>query len=700
MSSLAYRSDIDGLRAVAVLVVIGFHAYLEIPGHWFGLTDPIGLTGGYVGVDVFFVISGFLITSLILRDLDQGRFSFVDFWKRRIRRIWPASLAMTLVILLIGLVIAMPVRFEAIADAAMANTLMVSNFYFTYSSGYFHHDAETRPFLHTWSLAVEEQFYMLFPFVMFFAYKLGRRGLFAVLALIAVASFILSVMLLKPYPTETFYLLPTRAWELAIGALLAFIPARKQLPNWVVQLMALMGMALILGPCLVYIKWTSFPGENALPPCLGAAMIIYAGACRSTLISRMLSVTPMRMIGLMSYSLYLWHWPVLAYLTFLPYEVHTWPYRVFALSATLVLGFCSWKFIETPFRQRTGNLSMKRIGGAAVLASLILIGLSVTIQWLDGIPQRYDKKILIHASPESFEQAWNQTDYDRTVLPIGLEPSDAIVPTDSSPRLSDRPDFLLWGDSHGMAISRVVDELAKNRDLRGQSALRIGTLPVPGIWRPYKHSSKEAAWCHEVLTWTLKHRPRYVILIGRWSVNLDGEGRDRIHLVAPLDQDEATSATTQQTLATHLTQLIEQLIAHDIQPIILTEPPLQAETPEKRAFESHLLRKTIPQVGVDRETHQQHQASVQAVLATVRSQTRVMQFDLARDAFSTEGRSQVALEDGTSLYADDDHLNTPGVHRVAQSVLEEVLDQITTDPQPATRPTTQVAQDRQSYMLP
>ena len=232
---LKYRAHVDGLRAVAVLPVLFFHA-------------DLGFTGGYVGVDVFFVISGFLITGLILRDLDAGKFSIVKFWERRVRRIMPALAVVVLASLAAGWFLLLPQGFKELGESAVAQTLLSSNIYFWIKSwigvGYFTPDAEVKPLLHTWSLAVEEQFYLFFPFLLLALKRIARHSIVPAILLLAGISFALSVWCSYRYPSANFYLLPTRAWELLIGSFLAAIPVQQRITaRWLTESLSWGGAA-------------------------------------------------------------------------------------------------------------------------------------------------------------------------------------------------------------------------------------------------------------------------------------------------------------------------------------------------------------------------------------------------------------------------------------------------------------------------
>ncbi|HEY8610486.1 MAG TPA: acyltransferase family protein [Roseomonas sp.] len=340
---MSYRSDIDGLRAVAVLFVVAFHAGI----------GPFG--GGYLGVDIFLVISGFLIGSIVDRSVAAGSFSFRDFYERRVRRIAPAFLFMLFGTLLLAIQYAPPSEMAEVGRTSVAALLSLSNVYFWRNTDYFAKLAESQPLLHTWSLSVEEQFYLLMPPVVVLLYRWlpgARRPL--VLAA-AILSFLASILAAKNYPAASFYLLPTRAWELLLGMLVGlyqFRPLEKQLTR---SMVATLGAAMIGVAVFAHTGKVPLIEPAPLLPCLGTACIIAAGRAGPTLIGRLLSARPLVLIGLMSYSIYLWHWPIIVFQrsdAFLTAEAGPAINTLVIFVASLVMGGVSWYAIERPFRSR------------------------------------------------------------------------------------------------------------------------------------------------------------------------------------------------------------------------------------------------------------------------------------------------------------------------------------------------------------
>ncbi len=363
---MRYRPEIDGLRAIAVLPVLLFHAGFA------------RFRGGFVGVDVFFVISGYLITGIIHSEIRDGSFSIARFYKRRARRILPILFFVSLACVPFALLWMLPDELAAFGKSLVAVDLFVSNFYFWSERGYFEAAAGLKPLLHTWSLAIEEQFYLFFPLFLVLCRRLDRKALLAVLALSAAASLGLAQWASGAHPYAGFYLLPSRAWELAAGAILAISAGSgARAAPWLAQIASAVGLGLILGAVLLLDETFHFPGAWALLPVVGTTLVIaYAGP--GTIVGKVLGWRPIVGIGLISYSLYLWHQPLFVFYRMRTFgEVGTLGYLLLILLA-LLLAYLSWRLVEVPFRFRwlSGGRPLLLSGA---LASTLMIALGATI---------------------------------------------------------------------------------------------------------------------------------------------------------------------------------------------------------------------------------------------------------------------------------------------------------------------------------
>jgi peptidoglycan/LPS O-acetylase OafA/YrhL len=387
-TAVTYRPDVDGLRAVAVMGVVAYHL------------GAFRAHGGFVGVDVFFVISGYLISSVILRDLEQSRFSLRAFYERRIRRILPALVVMMMITAFVCSYYQLPSQLPGTALSLIAATFSASNIYFLLATAYFP-NYRSEPFSPTWSLAVEEQFYIFFPLFLILARRYLPGRLKTVVITVAAVSFVLSAFGVYLFPWATFFLPITRAWELLLGTMLAMDVFPRIDSVLLRNVLPLTGLAGILFCVFTYSPSLPFPGVAALAPCLGAALIIAAGETGKSLVGRVLSLKPVVFLGLISYSLYLWHVPVMMFQRFGIVQISNASNHV-VKGATLVVSILvatlSWKFIETPFR--TGRLMLKGRSAFAFAAvsAVMLTVLGVTLVALHGLSLRYTHRQLALSS--------------------------------------------------------------------------------------------------------------------------------------------------------------------------------------------------------------------------------------------------------------------------------------------------------------
>jgi peptidoglycan/LPS O-acetylase OafA/YrhL len=388
-SKLHYRPDIDGLRAIAVLSVLAYHLRINM------------FRGGFVGVDVFFVISGYLISAIILKDIAAETFSIVSFYERRVRRIVPALIAVLVGTSLLAYFFFLPTELIGFAKSLLAALFSVSNFYFWRQSGYFSAPVDTKPLVHTWSLAVEEQFYIFLPIFLFLAHRFFPRRLRSSITVIALVSFVLSAVGAFRDPTAAFYLLHTRAWELLLGVLISLDVFPEIRGSVLRNVSTICGLGLISAAVFGFSAYTPFPGIAALLPCVGAALIIAAGQSGNSLVGRMLSLKPMVFIGLISYSLYLWHWPIIVFQGMDSLGVNGAPQRVvkiICILASLALATLSWKYVELPFRAKRKWMSRAVVFKLAAAAAVVVATIGLTAIVSRGFPSRYSAKAIQVAS--------------------------------------------------------------------------------------------------------------------------------------------------------------------------------------------------------------------------------------------------------------------------------------------------------------
>ncbi|VVN26841.1 hypothetical protein PS662_04668 [Pseudomonas fluorescens] len=444
MHTFGNRRDIDGLRALAVIPVVLFH---------FGFST---FSGGFVGVDVFFVISGFLITSILFREISAQRFSFVDFWARRARRIIPALSVVLLATLALGWLLLTAKDFSELGRTVRYQSLFISNILFMREDGYFQPASDLKPLLHTWSLAVEEQYYIFFPLLMVLLMRHVRHWRWMLFAVLLV-SFGLNIAYIDRKPDMTFFSLPTRAWELLCGAMLAVLPAPKHaVKPWLYQVAGLAGLAAVLAAVFTFDKSTVFPGWAAALPVLGATALIWSGAQGSTWVGQLLGARALVWIGLLSYSLYLWHWPVYVYANAISIDgIQPWEAAGWILLA-LGLAWLSWRFVELPFRDKRLLAGRKPVlvGGLLAMAALAVTGSVVRSQ--EGFPQRLTGKALEYAQAREWRAGQMKcmlVTKDKKLDKACLLGGNEEVPATR----------LVWGDSHAAALMPAVENSAKRQ---------------------------------------------------------------------------------------------------------------------------------------------------------------------------------------------------------------------------------------------
>lgn len=444
-----YRADIDGLRAIAVMSVVVHHFFTGL------------LPGGFVGVDIFFVISGFLISSQIYREASVGEFSLRTFYKRRINRIVPALLVVVLVSLLLGVFVLSPRDLTRMGVSAFLSLVGGSNFFFWREYGsYFAGDSSEAILLHTWSLGVEEQFYLLWPLFILVLVKWVPRYIVPIVVTLTVLAVGLSEYGSRTFASASYYLLPTRLFELMIGGVLAIVLTRRPqvFSPRLASLATVAGLGLIGYPLVSLSKDSVFPGLNALLPCLGTGLLIYAGSGGAS--SRILANTPMSFIGLISYSLYLWHWPIAAFLNYLDVPM-SFGLGFLAIAASVFLAWLSWKYIEVPFRRSGVKLGFGRVFAFrfAVPACVIFLGCALVLE-THGFPQRFDAKVatleaMASAKPEELRAGCH--------VPAALYwmPPDPKCVLGARAAGAARVDGILLGDSFANHFTGMVDVLAK-----------------------------------------------------------------------------------------------------------------------------------------------------------------------------------------------------------------------------------------------
>lgn len=524
----SYRSDIDGLRAIAVLSVLGFHL------------APDQVRGGFVGVDIFFVISGFLISSIIYKELESGKFSVVEFYVRRIRRILPALLVVLAFVCAAGWLILLPRDFVLLGKQIVGGSAFVANFVLWCQSGYFSSAAVRKPLLHLWSLGVEEQFYLMFPLICIAFYRAKSRfNLPAAFLAIAIASMVINVALVTKYSDATFFLPLSRLWELFLGAGLALFRQRSVQTQWDRQSfqrwrsgIGIVGLALLAAAILKINKSDPFPGWWALLPTIGTVLVIAAGA-DSWANRRILSAKPVVFVGLISYPLYLWHWPIISFLDsarvywgFLATnrqiwgvdESDVWSGTVTVLGS-FALAYLTYRFIELPIRQ-VKEKELRRKGALWLLGFVSMAGAFGAFVVVEaGFPARFPPAMaaLDHDYMSDARQSWR----DGTCFLRSYQSQDAFSDSclDSATERESAPFVLVWGDSH------AADLLPGFRSLQSQAGVRLAQYTTSSCPPILGMEVSERPFCKAINDAVVDRikilKPNIVVLSADWDVYND-----------------------------------------------------------------------------------------------------------------------------------------------------------------------------------
>jgi peptidoglycan/LPS O-acetylase OafA/YrhL len=659
ISKPLYRPDIDGLRAIAVALVVLTHA------------DVPGLGGGFIGVDVFFVISGFLITTILLREARDGSYSLARFYERRIRRIFPALITVLVATTLAGIYVLTPDQLAAYGKSMMATMLFVSNFYLGMTANYFDPIAETQPLLHTWSLAVEEQFYIVFPVFLVALVRWFPRRVKAVVWIVALLSFAACIVLTERRPTMAFYLAPTRAWELLAGALLA-IHTPRALPagrEWIAQALGIAGLGLILIAGLGFSPATAFPGWAATLPVLGAVALILAGTLGGGIATRLLSTAPMRGLGLISYSLYLWHWPVIVLLRFWTIDPPTPVQMTLAVVATVILSILSWKYVEQPFRhagQRPGRLRHPVLwAGAGCM--VVVCALSALLFQGKGLPGRFsaqEQLLLVEEIKDGSVPCDEQTDW-REIAHCQIGAADAPE------------SVLVWGDSHGRSLLPGLDKAMTLLNRRGIFVGIPGCLTLLGISRTNAPFPELCFPLGDHVLPTLDEHPdiRTVYLVSRWSIYAQGTRFEhsptaRQTLVVDAESPGASLDENPRAFARALNRTIAELQRRGLKVVVLNQIPDIGYHVSIASVMAARLDRDID-LRTSRAEYEAFQRSTAEILGPHTAQGKIALVPL-QDLFCDDKTCRITTQDGLPAYWDDNHVSRRGAVELAP-VLAEML---------------------------
>lgn len=644
--AIAYRPEIDGLRAVAVLPVILFHAGFEI------------FSGGYVGVDIFFVISGYLISSIILKELEQGKFSIVRFYERRARRILPALFFVVVCCLPFAWAWMLPDELKRFGQSMVAVATFSSNIYFWRKTDYFAPAAEEQPLLHTWSLAVEEQYYLLFPLFLILCWRFGKSKVFWLITTAAVLSLGLAEWGWRNQPAANFYLLPTRAWELLIGSLLAFLPkaaVERSASGKMAGPASIAGLALIFCSIFLFNKSTPFPSFYGLLPVSGTVLVIVFASSKNWT-GKLLSTRPFVGIGLISYSAYLWHQPIFAFAKVISLGVLSQGMVVSLLCLTFILSVITFRYIETPFRAGTVALAAKKLLFPFSMGVLCILGFSGLITHLNN---GFDTRLI---------QKYNSSEWEEALavnhgLAASCEYSESFSVKIECVN-GEEPNTILWGDSFAMHLAQGMVEnqvqfIQATRSVCGPSFF---DAPAP------RRSVYNKAWSEKCFAFNqsvlifLKNTKniKYAVLASPFNQYVEGDYFNPARGIYTPSMEERIGS---------FSRTVEMLKSLGIRPIIISPPPSpgfnigaclkrQASgfyTVGDRAKSCNFQTNVLPETAV----------AVREFVDKISMATSIKEIDFTDLICGEIGECQTRI-DNVPLYRDEGHLSRSGSKLLAQ----------------------------------
>lgn len=635
--------EIEGLRGVAVLAVLFFHLGLS------------GFSGGFVGVDIFFTISGFLITRQISSELGRGEFSLVRFYERRARRLVPVLLVMLATTLAIGAVLFLPRDWAQMARNAASAGVFLSNIAYWMQVDYFDGDANIRALLHTWSLGVEEQFYLFFPPILLASTLFARKRMLGIIIVVATASFASSMWMMSVQPSAAFYLLPFRGWEFLLGALLALTLQQKILSDFLRNAGGLLGFLLVGISVITFDDMTPFPGAAALLPCGGTALMIVSGS--ESLSGKLLGSFPLTFVGKISYSLYLWHWPLIVFVNYQSIGRLTVVENLGLAAISVVIGYFSWRFVETPFRvprpREPAQAFFLRYG----IATAAVCSVASMIYFYQGIPQRFPKKAIVLAS---YAASINPEGDKCGEVDLQLAPNSTCTIGDAASART-----FLWGDSHAGALFGALENMAKH----GQSTIYGATPQCP----PLKNggtSSKCLDGNRKRLKFVLSHPEiETVIIAARWSLYLDGRltgageaennNNNVPNLISPTGEPVPLfGRQARTTFRDGLSTLVETLLANGKRVVLVYPiPETGYDIPSTLALMS--ARGDDPaRFTTSRDAYLRRQSRALRILDGLGDHPRLVRV-YPEEIFCPDARC-ITYAKGMPLYFDSHHLSIPG----------------------------------------
>lgn len=603
---MKYRAEIDGLRALAVISVIFFHAGFEL------------FSGGFVGVDVFFVISGYLITTIIIDDLENNKFSIFNFYERRVRRIFPALIFVLLVTYTVSYFIYLPSSHKVVGQYVVSSILSISNILlYLKGNDYFGLENNSNPLFHTWSLGVEEQFYLLFPILLLLFWNIGKRKLFWLFCTIALLSILVSEWGSKFIPTANFYLLPTRSWELITGSIVAFLVKKQGVKKN--NTLAMLGILAIIFPIFYFNKNTPFPSIYTLVPVSGVILLILF-AEKNTFAAKILSFKVFVGIGLISYSLYLWHLPIEVYFSYLFLEHKILFYTSYIF--LFIISFISYHFVERPFRKK---LSRFTTFSYIVLSSIILLILGVLGHFNGGYPNRTEM-----FSKLQFNNGWGLDCNGNTIVNLAcatnLRPKIAVLGNSYA---------MMWVNSLRATENASIVQLT-------QDSCAIGFIDIKK-----DINSLSCKKFYHLATKTI----------------LESESIETVILSSPFERE----LSTDEYIAS-LTNLLDKLKSKKI--IVIGPPPNAQYSVGECLLRQSLISDVID---CDFQVKAKHDEKITKLIYELKSFNNIKFYDIT-DIICPNRVCEMRPKEGLIIYIDNGHLSVDGANYIFSKINLKLQD--------------------------
>ncbi len=651
---MIYRKEIDGLRAIAILPVVFFHAGFSYA------------SGGYVGVDIFLVISGYLITSLILSDRLNNKFSLTNFYERRARRILPALFLIILLSIPFAFMLMIPSELTNFSWSVLATTFFSSNIFFWREAGYFASPSELKPLLHTWSLAVEEQFYVLFPLFLLLILRFKLKISVLAILLLLFLSLGLAQIASSKFPTANFYLLPTRGWELLCGSILAFYffsnPNRKIFAsNLFNDFFSFLGFMLITYSIIFFDDKTPFPSFWTLYPVIGTSLLIVF-ANKESFFGRLLSLKPLVFFGLISYSLYLFHQPIFAYARIYTFDSLNENYYYLLIALAIVIAYFSWRFFENPFRNKD-KISIKFLTFSILgMACFFVLSSSLVIK-NNGFYERYDlEENIIETLTIDHNEDCFAIEYAHLSSKWGCDLGKINSNADY--------DFVLFGDSHANTYAKKINKFALKNNKNGfftgingcPPLLNINSFdPVGGPFNCEKLNER-------VLNFIKKNKIKNIILVARWSYYTHGDyNQQDIRFLRTENFEKKELESTQKVFIQGLKKTIEAYEEIGVKVILIKQYPQQRINPKDlfyRKFNGSKFPELIQKYSIEKEKNDELNSFANNAFSDI-SYEKFNTID-----FSSSFCTSVCLigDQKGSYYFDDDHLSDYGMNLISDGI--------------------------------